>query len=219
VIRKRIWLFILLSCLTLPAVVINCAQPASQEAPPGPHENVRLPQAGAGDIYDLTYLVHEDPAKVDNSNLPITPVERLSLTGKPPKEVDIDKYRLTVSGLVGNTLDLTYDELLSLPSVTKVVLLICHDSHVDNARWKGVPVSYLLDRAAVPADASEVTFIAMDRYSRTLPIEVARGDGTFVAYEVNGVPIPLKHGYPLRLVVKDLYGENWVKWLRQIDVE
>jgi DMSO/TMAO reductase YedYZ molybdopterin-dependent catalytic subunit len=82
-----------------------------------------------------------------------------------------------------------------------------------------VPVSYLLDRAAVPADASEVTFIALDRYSRTLPIDVARRDGTFIAYEVNGVPIPLKHGYPLRLVVKGLYGENWVKWLRQIDVK
>lgn len=156
---------------------------------------------------------------MDNSNLPITPVERLSLTGKPPKEVDLSKYRLTVSGMVNNTLDLTYDEMLSFPALTQVVLLICHESHVDNARWTGVPVSYLLDKAGVPPDASEVTFIAMDRYSRTLPMELVRNEGTFVAYEVNGVPIPLKHGYPYRLVVKGLYGENWVKWLRQIEVK
>ncbi len=216
---KHVRVFLLLACLTLSAAVINCTQPAAPEAAPGPHENVSIPHNGAGDIYDLSYLKDKDPAAVDNTNLPITPVDRLSLTGKPPQEVDIGKYRLTVSGMVDTTLDLTYDELLSFPSTTQVVLLICHESHVDNARWKGVPVSYLLDKAGLPPDASEVTFIAMDRYSRTLPIDVAKREGTFVAYEVNGVPIPLKHGYPLRLVVKGLYGENWVKWLRQIDVK
>ena len=216
---NRIRILIILACLILPTAILNCAQLPPPEAPPGLHENVIIPQAGAGDIYDLSYLKDRDPATIDNANLPVTPVERLSLTGKPPKEVDIGKYRLTVSGMVNSTLDLTFDELLSFPSMTEVVLLICHGSHVDNTRWKGVPVSYLLDKAGVPASASEVTFIALDRYSRTLPIDIARRDGTFVAYEVDGVPIPLKHGYPLRLVVKGLYGENWVKWLRQIDVK
>jgi DMSO/TMAO reductase YedYZ molybdopterin-dependent catalytic subunit len=173
----------------------------------------------AGDIYDLSYLKDSDPATVDNSKLPITPTERLSLTGKPPKEVDISKYRLTVSGNVQNTLDLTYDEIKSFPSVTEVTLLICHGSHVDNARWTGVPVSYLLDKAGVLPGAGEVTFIAMDRYSRTLPLDIAKRDGTFAAYLVNGEPIPLKHGYPVRLVVRGLAGENWVKWLRQVDVK
>lgn len=209
---------ILLTGLILPVTLLNCIPPVN-EAPPLPHENVTIPQAGAGDIYDLSYLKDRDPAQVDNTNLPVSPVERLSLTGRPPKEVDISKFRLTVSGMVKNTLDLSYDEMQAFPPLTRVVLLICHGSHVDNARWTGVPVSFLLDKAEVLVGASEVTFIAMDRYSRTLPMETARRDGSFVAHTVNGVPIPLKHGYPLRLVVQGIYGENWVKWLRQIDVK
>jgi len=174
---------------------------------------------GTGDQYDLSYLSHSDPAMVDNTDLPITPVDRLTLTGKPPKNVDIDAYRLTVSGLVTNTLDLTYRDLTSMPSTTQVVLLICHEAHVNNARWTGVPVSLLLEKAGLIDNAHEATIIAMDRYSRTLPLDVLKKEGTFVAYKVNDVTLPLQHGYPLRLVVKGMYGENWVKWLRQIDIK
>jgi DMSO/TMAO reductase YedYZ molybdopterin-dependent catalytic subunit len=210
---------IVLSTLAMVLVFLTaCAIPTTSEAP-APHTNVIHPQAGQNDIYDLSYLKDKDPAEIDNSNLPVTPVDRLSLTGRPPQSVDIDKFRLTISGLVQNTLDLTYKEILSFPSTTQAVLLICHESHVDNARWTGVPVSVLLDKANVLDSASEVTFIALDRYSRTLPLDVAKRDGTFIAYEVDGETIPLKHGYPLRLVVKHMYGENWVKWLRQIEVK
>jgi len=200
------------------AVLLACVAPTVPEAPV-PHTDVIHPQAGQNDIYDLSYLKDKDPAEVDNSQLPITPVDRLSLTGRAPKSVDIDTFRLTISGLVENTLDLTYKEILAFPSTTQVVLLICHESHVDNARWTGVPVSALLDKAVILSSASEVTFIALDRYSRTLPLNVARRDGAFVAYQVNGETIPLKHGYPLRLVVRHMYGENWVKWLRHIEVK
>jgi len=207
---------IIISIIIL-ALLFSCAAPA--EPPPMPHENVVTPQASAGDIYELSYLKDKNPAEVDNSNLPVTPVDRLSLTGRPPRSVDINAYRLTVSGLVNKTLDLTYQELMSFPSVTQVVLLICHDSHVDNARWTGVPVSVLLDKAGVAEGAHEATFIALDRYSRTLSLDILRRDGVGVGYKVDGQEIPLKHGYPLRLVVKGEYGENWVKWLRQIEVK
>ncbi len=208
-------------CIILTAVVLlpGCSAPTDSEPAPLPHSNVVIPMEGAGDKYDLSYLKDKDPALVDNSNLPITPVDRLTLTGRPPKSVDIDSYRLTVSGLVKNTLDLTYQELLSFPSTTQVVLLICHESHVDNARWTGIPVSLLLEKAGVLDGAHEATVIALDRYSRTLPLDVLKKEGTFVAYKVNDETIPLKHGYPLRLVIKGMYGENWVKWLRQIDVK
>jgi DMSO/TMAO reductase YedYZ molybdopterin-dependent catalytic subunit len=208
-------------CIIAAAIVLlpGCVAPAVPEPAPLPHSNVVIPMEGARDQYDLSYLKDKDPATVDNSNLPITPVDRLSLTGRPPKSVDINSYRLTVSGLVKNTLDLTYQELLALPSTTQVMLMICHGSHVDNARWTGVPVSLLLEKAGILEGAHEATVIAMDRYSRTLPFDVLKKDGTFVAYKVNGETIPLKHGYPLRLVVKGMYGENWVKWLRQIDIK
>ena len=210
-----------LICVLVAAIVLlpGCVVPTVSEPAPLPHSNVVIPMEGAGDQYDLSYLKDKDPATVDNSGLPITPVDRLTLTGCPPKSVDINSYRLTVSALVKNTLDLTYQELLSFPSTTQVVLLICHESHVDNARWTGIPVSLLLEKAGMLDGAHEATVIAMDRYSRTLPLDVLKKDGTFVAYKVDGETIPLSHGYPLRLVVKGMYGENWVKWLRQIEIK
>ena len=206
-------------CFVLILILIGCVAPPAPEPPPPLHSNVVIPMQGAGDMYDLSYLKDKDPAEVDNSNLPITPIDRLTLTGRPPQSVDINTYRLTVSGMVNNTLDLTYQDLLSFPSTTQVVLLICHESHVDNARCTGIPVSLLLEKAGILDGTHEATFIALYRYSRTLPLDVIRQDGTFVAYQVNGETIPLKHGYPLRLIVKGMYGENWVKWLRQIDVK
>lgn len=216
---KTVILFVI--CIITAAIVLlpGCVAPTVPEPAPLPHSNVVIPMEGAGDQYDLSYLKDKDPATVDNSNLPITPVDRLSLTGRPPKSVDINSYRLTVSGLVKNTLDLTYQELLAFPSTTQVMLMICHGSHVDNARWTGVPVSLLLEKAGILDGAHEATVIALDRYSRTLSLDVLKEDGTFVAYKVNDETIPLKHGYPLRLVVKGMYGENWVKWLRQIEVK
>lgn len=210
---------IMAACFVIVLLLIGCVASPASDPPSLPHSNVVIPMQEAGDVYDLSYLKDKDPAEIDNSNLPITPVERLSLTGRPPHSVDITTYRLTVSGMVNNTLDLTYQELLAFPSTTQVVLLICHESHVDNARWTGIPVSFLLEKAGVSEGAHEATFIALDRYSRTLPLDVIRRNGTFVAYQVNGETIPLKHGYPLRLVIKGMYGENWVKWLRQIDVK
>jgi DMSO/TMAO reductase YedYZ molybdopterin-dependent catalytic subunit len=216
---KTIVFFVI--CLIAAAIVLlpGCVAPAASEPPPLPHSNVVIPMEGVGDKYDLSYLKDKDPALVDNSNLPITPVDRLTLTGRPPKSVDTGSFRLTVSGFVKNTLDLTYQELLSFPSTTQVVLLICHESHVDNARWTGVPVSLLLEKAGILDGAHEATVIALDRYSRTLPLDILKKDGTFVAYKVDDETIPLKHGYPLRLVVKGMYGENWVKWLRQIEIK
>lgn len=207
----------ILGFLLLPLLILSCSTPS--EPAPMPHENVVHPPAVAGDPYDLSYLKDKNPADVDNSNLPITPVDRLSLTGRPPKSVDIDSYRLTISGRVASTLDLNYRELCALPSVTEVVLLICHGSHVDNARWTGVLLSTLLEKAGAPQGEGEATFIALDRYSRTLSLDMLKSSNAFIAYRVNGEEVPLKHGYPARLVIKGIYGENWVKWLRQIEIK
>jgi len=75
---------------------------------------------------------------VDNSLLPITPIEDLHPTGRPV-EVDIDEYRLVVDGLVERPLSLTYEELLSRPQISEVVLLICPGFFWDNAQWTGTP--------------------------------------------------------------------------------
>lgn len=157
------------------------------------------------------------PSQVDNSTLPITPIEGLGRTGRP-KEYDLDAYRLVVDGLVDNPLSLTYDDLLSRPQVTETVLLICPGVFWDNATWTGTPLSLILEEAGVSPDASGVRLVGGDGYRQTLTLDVAMADGVFLAYEVNGETLPTKDGYPIRLVVRNQYGSKWVKWVEQIEV-
>ena len=157
------------------------------------------------------------PSEVDNSTLPITPVEKLHHTGRP-QEYDIDTYRLEVEGLVDTPLSLSYEDLLSRPQVTETVLLICPGFFWDNAEWTGTPLSLILEEAGLSPEATEVRLVAGDGYAQTLPLDDVMADGVFLAYEVNGETLPTDHGYPIRLVARHQYGYEWVKWLEKIEV-
>jgi sulfane dehydrogenase subunit SoxC len=157
--------------------------------------------------------------------------------------VDPDRWRLEVGGRVARPLALSLADLRSRPPVTRAVTMECagngrahFEPHVvsqpwlleavGTAEWTGVPVAELLDEAGADPDAVEVLFSGLDRgleggveqaYQRSLPQADAR-DGPLLAYEVNGVPVPPQHGFPLRLVVPGWYGMTSVKWLGRIDV-
>jgi DMSO/TMAO reductase YedYZ molybdopterin-dependent catalytic subunit len=179
----------------------------SPEATATPQESTRVPEG-------IQYM---HPADVDNSVLPITPVEELHHTGQP-QEYDIDTYRLVVDGLVENPLSLTYDEVRDFPQVTETVLLICSGFFWDNAEWTGTPLRLILEEAGLSPEAVQVHIVGGDGYRQLLSLEEATADGVFLAYEVNGETLPTDHGYPLRLVVRHQYGSKWVKWVEHIEV-
>src|SRR6185312_1172936 len=87
-----------------------------------------------------------------------------------------------------------------------------------NALWRGVPLRAVLDRAGVRASAKAVEFNGADQppmraipdFVKALPVDHARQDEVLLAYEMNGAPLPLLNGYPLRLVVPGYYGTYWV---------
>ncbi|MGA9174776.1 MAG: sulfite oxidase [Thermoactinomyces sp.] len=146
---------------------------------------------------------------------------------------------LHINGLVDRPLALDYKHLLSLPAKTLVVPLECAGNKrtfysprvygvqwqkgaISQGRWKGVPLSDLLKMAGVKPTVKEIVFEAVDRgadgtiYARSLPVEKALHPDTIVAYELNGRPLPFKHGYPLRLIVPGWYAMASVKWLSKI---
>ena len=177
------------------------------------------PEAVGGVDLDVPLGIQsKHPSEVDNTKLPITPVEELHHTGST-QEYDIETYRLEVEGLVDNPLSLSYEELLSRPQVTETVLLICPGFFWDNAEWTGTPLSLILEEAGLSPEASKVRLVAGDGYAQTLSLEDAMADGVFLAYEVNGETLPPDHGYPLRLVARHQYGSKWVKWLERIEVQ
>jgi DMSO/TMAO reductase YedYZ molybdopterin-dependent catalytic subunit len=167
---------------------------------------------------ELDLLADEDPAKIDNSTFPITPVEDLRLTIKSPP-VDIDKYRLSVDGLVNKPLSLSYEAVLKEPAVSEVVLLICPGVFVDNARWTGVLITTILSEAEIKPEANQVVFHALDGFESRLSLPDVLGEGVSLAHTVNGQILPADHGYPLRLVVKGKEGSYWVKWVTRIEIK
>jgi DMSO/TMAO reductase YedYZ molybdopterin-dependent catalytic subunit len=97
-------------------------------------------------------------------------------------------------------------------------LLVCPTYFADNAEWTGVLVSTLLAEAGVTPKAKQITFYALDGYHRTLSLTEAQSDGVFLAYMVDGQVLPNEHGYPVRLVVKGVFGDRWVKWVNHIKI-
>ena len=89
---------------------------------------------------------------------------------------------------------------------------------ISNAIWKGVPLRDLLDQAGVLSGAARVRLQGVDNYTDTIPLEKAMQPTTLLAYEMNGVPLPDRHGYPLRVIVPGYFGEKHVKWLTRIEV-
>jgi hypothetical protein len=175
-----------------------------------------FPEPAPLPMYTKEELIHMDPAEVGETNLPITPVESINRTGRPP-EIDIENYRLVVDGAVENPLSLSYQDILAYPEKTDVALLICPGFFVDNAQWSGVPLSLILEEAKPKPGAKEVRFQA-GSYRRSLTLEEARREGTYLAHHVNGQVLPEKDGFPLRLVAEGEYGSRWVKWLERIEV-
>ncbi len=137
-------------------------------------------------------------------------------------EVSIEGWAIDVSGLVEEPFVLTYDELVAMPSVEEFVTLECISNFVggdliSNAKWKGVPLKRILERAKLKPGVIDISFQATDGYSESIPMEMALRDEVIVAYQMNGEPLPFKHGFPARLIVPGYFGLKHVKWLATIE--
>jgi DMSO/TMAO reductase YedYZ molybdopterin-dependent catalytic subunit len=140
-------------------------------------------------------------------------------------QVDVESWRLNVSGMVDAAFSIDYEELLALESVEQTVTLQCVSNEVGgvlvgNAVWQGVPLEALLDRAGVQDGATQIVGRSLDRWTAGFPTEVARdGRVAMIAYAMNGQPLPSTHGFPARLIVAGLYGYvSATKWLSEIEL-
>jgi sulfane dehydrogenase subunit SoxC len=159
-------------------------------------------------------------------------------------DLDRSTWRLSVGGAVRRPLELRLDDLRRRPRVTTTVTLECAGNGrarleprpvsqpwlvdaVGTAAWTGTPLAPLLAEAGVARGAVEVAFTGADHgiergveqdYARALPLADALGPDVLLAYEMNGMPLPPQHGWPLRLVVPGWYGMAQVKWLTGITV-
>ncbi|MGZ3681962.1 MAG: molybdopterin-dependent oxidoreductase, partial [Ktedonobacterales bacterium] len=131
-------------------------------------------------------------------------------------------WRLNIKGLVGQPYSLSYDELLALPIVERFHTLECISNEVggdliSNARFTGVSLADVLNRAGIQSGASELIFRAADGYSDSLHLSQALNPQSVIAYRINGEPLPTAHGFPARLLIPGLYGMKNGKWLTELE--
>ena len=160
--------------------------------------------------------------------------------------LDEAAWRLDVVGMVQQPLSLSLHEITQLPAETAVVTLECAGNGrvlfqpsttgvqwnlgaVGAAEWTGPRLADVLTRAGIKRGACEVIFAGADRgtvdgvphpirFERSLTVQDALESGALLAYAMNGQPLPVRHGYPLRLVVPGWYAVASVKWLTDIRV-
>ncbi len=158
----------------------------------------------------------------------------------PTSPVDMDQWRLSIDGEIQSPLRLSYDTLLRMPKAIAADTLECSGNGrslldtksrgnpwtiggVGNAVWGGVWLRDVLALARPTRQARHVAFEGFDTplgsakisFIRSIPMEKAQ-DSTLLAYEMNGDPLPLKHGHPLRALALGWTGANCVKWLQTI---
>jgi DMSO/TMAO reductase YedYZ molybdopterin-dependent catalytic subunit len=156
---------------------------------------------------------------------PITPNDLFYCVTKNviDPRVNIDLWHLEIGGLVQNPATWRFQDLIGFKPTTQETTLMCISNGLDaglisNAVWKGLPLRDLLDQAGVLSGAARVRLHGVDNYTDTIPLEKAMEPTTLVAYEMNGVALPDRHGYPLRAIVPGYFGEKNVKWLTRVEV-
>jgi DMSO/TMAO reductase YedYZ molybdopterin-dependent catalytic subunit len=158
------------------------------------------------------------------------------------RPIKLSSWKLNIEGLVKQNLTLAFEDIRRMPKVEVANTLECSGNSrslleekasgnpwtiggVGNAIWGGIWFKDLLAKTELGKGARHVSFEGLDKplgsagikFVRSIPLEKAI-DSTLLAYEMNGQPLPLKHGYPLRALALGWTGANCVKWLNKIKV-
>jgi hypothetical protein len=149
----------------------------------------------------------------------ITPNDKFFVIdiGETP-EINVDTWNLWIYGHVNNSKYYNYSNFTALPATEVFATIQCVEGPSGTALWKGVSVKTLLDIVEVQPGAVDVVFSAADGYSSSLTLEEINDGDVILAYEMNGEPLPIEQGYPLRVVAPNYYGYKWVKWVVRVEI-
>jgi DMSO/TMAO reductase YedYZ molybdopterin-dependent catalytic subunit len=169
----------------------------------------------------------------------ITPVEEFFAVGHYGyPRVDAATWRLRCDGMVGRKIELTLDQIKKRPRVEHTLVFECSGNRdrslhgmVGNARWAGCKLTDVLKELQPTREAREAVFWAADtgkeeirgkeymqNFGRSMSLQEAMDSDAILAYEMNGQPLPVVHGFPVRLIVPGWYGIANVKWLERIEL-
>lgn len=188
--------------LSIVVSILHCSQE---------EKNVNYPRTD-GPI-DVTTMATPDGGRVKPAEA--GPVR--SALGEP--EIDTDTFHLSVTGLVDSPFTLTWKEVLSYPpAFTDTILMYCVEGWEVWGNWKGLRIESLLEKANVQPEGNHIKFTCADGYTTSIPLTYLLDYDIIIAYEVNGTPLSVSDGFPLRLIAYGKYGYKWAKWIISLEV-
>ena len=136
--------------------------------------------------------------------------------------VDVNSWRFSIKGMVENPIQFSYADIRKLPKIDEMLTLECISNPPDgtaigNAKWTGVQLRPLLERARVKRGARFVAMRGADGYHTVLPVDEVMREENFLPYLMNGAPLPPEHGYPLRIFIPGKYGMKQPKWITELE--
>ena len=137
---------------------------------------------------------------------------------KGPQQIDRATYRLSVNGEVKKPLELTYAQVIAMPSYRKATTLNCVEGWSRTYLWQGVRIRDLLADAGYDPAAKTVIFASYDGYSTSLPLDYVVDRDLLLAYAMNDKEMPPERGFPFQVVAEDRLGYKWAKWVTGIEV-
>jgi DMSO/TMAO reductase YedYZ molybdopterin-dependent catalytic subunit len=177
-----------------------------------------LTSSPIGTLAETTTLESVEIREYEGEDLSsITAFRENSIKG--PQYIDVANYTLTVSGLVNNELQLSYDEVVNgYQNFEKVVTLNCVEGWSVTILWEGVLVNDLIEAAGAEQNATTVIFYAYDGYSTSVPLDYIIDNNILMAYKMNNVTLPPERGFPFQLVAESKWGYKWIKWITAIEL-
>lgn len=147
---------------------------------------------------------------------------RIDINTRPPV-VEEASWRLEIGGLVERPLSLTLDEIRARPSVSQVITLQCISNPVagdltSTSLWTGLRLKDLLEEAGMLSAAEEAYIESADGFYESVEMADILDERTLLVHTMNGVPLPVEHGFPLRIYIPNRYGMKQPKWIERIEV-
>ena len=181
---------------------------------PAPKSTVTVPKGAELDIPGLSTLFtpNKDFYRVD--------------TALTVPTIDPSTWRLVIDGMVDQRVEMSFQDILDMGLDEYAITLTCVSNEVGgdlvgNAKWLGVPLRDVLKKAGVKSGADMVLSKSVDGYTASTPLSSLTDDNidAILAVGMNGEPLPLEHGFPVRMVVPGLYGYvSATKWLTELKV-
>jgi DMSO/TMAO reductase YedYZ molybdopterin-dependent catalytic subunit len=172
-------------------------------------------------LADLAKRIVPAPGTRDEIT-PVSEFYRIDIDALPPV-INARQWNLTIKGLVNKPLSLSLDNLRARPSQTQAVTMQCISNPVGGDLtgtnfWTGVRFKDVLNEAGIAPNAKGIAISAVDGFYEYVPLAEAMDDRTMLVYAMNGEPLTVDHGFPLRIYIPNLYGMKQPKWITSMEV-